>query len=209
MSIFKIVAALALAVITTVPSHATTVPPNSSDPSYRRGSNDRDAWESWINAQQGLYLDGATWWANNRNNPSRNGVTCEQASMSPEWIGGCNAARRMLTPTDFMRQTDAQYWNGWNKKPPFVPGIPGETASGPTAPPYVPTPAPDRLVDTSPAALTAMCVRIVARQGLEVEAVYDEGAGHFTWIGDSVARFRWQQCMINRGTSFDYNSTSR
>jgi hypothetical protein len=106
-------------------SIAATVSPDTSTPSYRQGSMDRDAWEAWYGGLYGQKHEGAAYWAANR---SKNPTPCYALfGMDEMWLSGCVEAQRRLASSDFLRKSDPQYWNGWNKKTPFVPGIPGET----------------------------------------------------------------------------------
>ena len=145
VSITSLVLALTIA---TAPAIAATVNPDTSSVSYRQGSMDRDAWESWYSRLTGSRLAGASYWANNR---SHNPLPCgERANVTDVWLAGCMEAQRRLSSSDYFRGTDPQYWNGWNKKVAFVPGIPGEQEPAQTpatslAPAEIPpayTPAP-------------------------------------------------------------------
>jgi hypothetical protein len=105
---------------------AATVSPDTSSMSYRHGSVDRDSWEEWYDSQQGQKKEGASYWAGNR---SKNPLPCAEAfNVDDEGLFGCMEAQRRLALSDYLRKSDPQYWNGWNKKAPFVPGIPGEAA---------------------------------------------------------------------------------
>ena len=119
---------------------AETVPVDTSDPSYRQGSYDRDAWEAWFAGLSGARLAGASYWAENR---SHNPIPCSVAANDvpdyqiSDFLTGCTQAQARLRTVDYLRQTDAQYWNGWNKKvpaPAFVSGIPSEADSTPSTP---------------------------------------------------------------------------
>jgi len=95
-------------------SGAATVPADPGSPSYQQGSADRDSWEVWFGSLTGAQLDGANFWAGQRSLKSP--VPCSaHSSYGDNWLAGCIEAKRRLTQPDFLRRTDPQYWNGWNK----------------------------------------------------------------------------------------------
>jgi hypothetical protein len=122
---------------------AERVEPDTSTASYQKGSNDRDAWEAWFSSLSGDVLAGASYWAENR---SHNPISCTQMAAQSKasyvWLAACNEAQRRLASVDYYRKTDAQYWNGWNKKIAFAPGIPGVPPVQPYYPPIQPGSAP-------------------------------------------------------------------
>jgi hypothetical protein len=93
---------------------AATVPADPNSGSYQQGSAARDSWEAWFNGLTGSEREGAYYWAGQRRLKAP--VPCSaHASNGDDWLSGCTEAKRRLTPVDIKRNTDPQYWNGWNK----------------------------------------------------------------------------------------------
>jgi hypothetical protein len=69
-------------------------------------------WERWIASLSGEYQVGALFWAEVRNKPRRQ--SCSAASTGPQFLAGCLKAQQFLTIIDQGRNSDAQYWFGWN-----------------------------------------------------------------------------------------------
>jgi len=179
---------------------AVTMPPDQSSPSYRQGSQDRDVWEAWYHSLTGPRYDGANWWAANR---SHNPGSCRnEAKGDQDWLGGCEDTKRRLASVDYLRRTDPQYWNGWNKKLPFSPGIPGDNPSDATSVPIpglnVPTPVP-----TDKTTATRHCVN-VARKSMvygSFDAYYDPVAAIWHTLGTPAGSFYFTKCMTELGFS--------
>lgn len=190
-----LLAGAAVVALSTTTLAGTKVAPDTSDSSYRKGSVDRDGWEAWIGNLSGDVLAGASYWAENR---SHNPLSCAQISLSYQWLMGCNEAVRRLTPIDFWRSHDAQYWNGWNKKvaaPAFVPGIPGEVSYAPTAS-YLPITPP------TPEASARQCADFASQQtGVHFDAYYDEAASEWKTLGGNGGIYYFGKCMTARGYS--------
>ena len=206
-----IITGLALTGFSTVASAIVPVDPDTSTASYRKGSTDRDAWESWFSSLSGDVLAGASYWAENRShNPISCGQMAAQSQASYVWLAACNEAQRHLTPVDYYRKTDAQYWNGWNKKvavAAFVPGIPGEIPAPVQTvpayyPPIQPTYAPAPVIPTEPNQLVKYCSRhAMAVTGGNFDVYYDAATEHYHTLGDSTSGFQWKKCMTENGKS--------
>jgi len=127
-------------------AEAARIPPDPTSVPYQQGSTDRDAWEAWFNSLTGAKKDGANFWTEQRS--LRAPIPCgafENQPHGPDWMAGCAEAKQRLTSSDYMRRTDPQYWNGWNKqaaqldeKLPDL--IPPKLLAGPPAQPSVPQP---------------------------------------------------------------------
>jgi hypothetical protein len=83
-----------------------------SSPSFFLGHEDRVKWERWITSLAGEYQIGALFWAEVRNNPRHQ--SCSAASTGSQFLAGCLKAQQSLTIIDRSRNSDAQYWFGWN-----------------------------------------------------------------------------------------------
>ena len=96
------------------PSSALPPPSFSASPSFAQGLSDRQAWEAWLNSQEGGFRDGAEWWASIRS--SAGPPSCAEAPGSDRQaaVSGCNAARAGLSPFDSRRKADPEYRAGWN-----------------------------------------------------------------------------------------------
>lgn len=199
---------IALACVVSLSSsnaYSETIPANTNDPSYRLGSNDRDSWESLYGSYYGSTREGANWWASNRS--LQNHPACEDVwNGDYEWLNGCRSARQQLTRSDFMRKSDPQYWNGWNKKLPFQPGIPGENIPPPQ---IIVVPAPPPAVEvlpTSKEGLLAYCKRVATGiTGGSFDAYYDSSTEKFHTLGDGATGFQWRKCMTQHNISLGVN----
>jgi hypothetical protein len=83
----------------------------SQTTSYAQGRQARLEYEQWYSSlPDGGYKDGATFWATHRSvKPSP-----PNCMGSPEQVAGCVAARIRLTPSDIRRNSDRNFWLGWN-----------------------------------------------------------------------------------------------
>jgi hypothetical protein len=178
-----------------------TITPDLSSPSYLQGSQDRDAWETWYHSLAGPAYDGASWWAANR---THHPAPClDQSKGDQDWLGGCENAKRRLASVDYLRRTDPQYWNGWNKKVPFTPGVPGEN---PNAAANVPIPHQSMTtpgVPTDHAGATRYCVT-AARKSMvygSFDAYYDPAASIWHTLGPPAGSFYFTKCMTELGFS--------
>lgn len=80
---------------------------------FNQGQTDRHEWESWLAAQSGDRLNGASFWAAHRSR--REPPECEAAGgINPLWIAGCNEAHNLLTNPDRLRHSSPEYRIGWN-----------------------------------------------------------------------------------------------
>jgi hypothetical protein len=82
----------------------------SSTPAYADGRRDRIAYEQWVaSLADGSYRDGVIFWAGNRSvKPTPSCVA------GPSFQQGCLDARARLSNVDMRRETDKNYWWGWN-----------------------------------------------------------------------------------------------
>jgi hypothetical protein len=82
----------------------------ATTPAYAQGRQARIDYEEWITAlAEGAYKDGALFWAAHRSDkpqPSCNGQN--------DWQVGCLASRARLTVSDLRRNSDKNFWYGWN-----------------------------------------------------------------------------------------------
>src|ERR1700722_2227435 len=93
-------------------------------PSYQQGSHDRDRWAGWYSNISGDFKEGATYWSSQRS--LKQPTLCHDPTNSLHslaWLTGCDTAYRFLTPVDYKRHTDPQYWFGWNKAQPPSPVV--------------------------------------------------------------------------------------
>jgi hypothetical protein len=88
--------------------------PNST--SYQRGATERDDWETWFNSLQGSRKDGAEYWTGQRSLKVPVPCRANTGSYDADWLAGCTEASQRLAVSDYLRKTDPQYWNGWNRK---------------------------------------------------------------------------------------------
>jgi hypothetical protein len=80
---------------------------------YTTGRQARTIWEDWVGKLvEGLYHDGVMFWAGNRSLKPQ--PTCAQTAQTADWQRGCTEARKFLTDVDQKRNTDKDYWWGWN-----------------------------------------------------------------------------------------------
>ena len=78
---------------------------------YTQGRQARVDYEQWIaGLPDGSYKDGVTFWATHRSDKP----APPNCVGTPDWIAGCVAARVRLSPSDFRRNTDKNFWWGWN-----------------------------------------------------------------------------------------------
>jgi hypothetical protein len=98
-----------------LPSHAPATPAAGSampehSLAYDQGRQARIDFENWVNGiAEGEYKDGALWWSAHRSDkppPNCNGPA--------EWRSGCLSARARLAPSDARRNTERDFWYGWN-----------------------------------------------------------------------------------------------
>ncbi len=97
-----------------VPTSALRLPSSNASPSFAQGLSDRQAWEAWINSQEGGFRDGAEWWASIRSTAGPPSCTGAPGSDRQAAVSGCNAARARLSPFDSRRRADSEYRSGWN-----------------------------------------------------------------------------------------------
>ena len=122
--------ALASSIIAT--THATTVTADPNSPSYLQGSADRASWETWFQSLSSTEKDGAMYWSNQRSRKTP--IPCSaHASFGDDWLAGCTGAKQRLTSVDIKRNSDPQYWDGWNKVGTALP-VAQATSNGPTSP---------------------------------------------------------------------------
>lgn len=84
--------------------------PRADPAAWQDGLRDRAAWETWFAALDGDRRAGALSWAAQRSKTPPG--TCEQGT--PDFIAGCEEARRRLALSDERRHAEADYWRGWN-----------------------------------------------------------------------------------------------
>jgi len=80
-----------------------------SSPMFKRGLDDRTAWESWISGLSSDYRAGVDYWAGQRSSPHPG--NCQG---TPEFISGCTAAKERLASIDTLRKSEPDYRLGWN-----------------------------------------------------------------------------------------------
>jgi hypothetical protein len=81
-------------------------------PSYVQGRQARQNYEQWlVGVPAGEYLAGATFWASNRSLKPQ--PTCTNQAQ-PAWQSGCVDSRARLAPADRRRNTEPNFWWGWN-----------------------------------------------------------------------------------------------
>lgn len=81
-------------------------------PSYAQGRQARIDYEQWfIGLPAGQYLNGAAFWASNRSLKLQ--PTCTNQAQ-PAWQSGCVDSRARLAPADRRRNTEPNFWWGWN-----------------------------------------------------------------------------------------------
>ena len=97
------------------PPPAESAPAANQEPvTFQQGLTDRKGWEQWFGSLSGLYLEGASFWAEHRSDhktPScygNGGVTIEV------FTTGCLAAQQRLAALDMRRKSDPDYRRGWN-----------------------------------------------------------------------------------------------
>ncbi|MBS0445081.1 MAG: hypothetical protein JSR59_03925 [Proteobacteria bacterium] len=103
-----------------------SAPPASSAPGsdadYRRGIEDRAAWEQWMSSLQGDSRKGAAFWAGVRN--TKPPATCSSGlgQTSDAYRSSCEAARDFFErrQVDALRRSSPAYLQGWNKYPPGI-----------------------------------------------------------------------------------------
>jgi hypothetical protein len=171
------------------------VEPDYNAKSYINGSNDRDAWESWFSSLYGGQLAGAQYWADKRNKSDV--LPCGVIAQGDnDFLAGCLNAMQRLSSIDWNRDHDPQYWNGWNKKTGYTPGIPGQSAPTPT---YTPPVEPQ--VGGSVEHDTAICVRRVHSMtgNFTFNAYYVPETEHYQMFGQKQDFFYFQKCMHDFG----------
>ena len=96
---------------------------------FQDGLRDRRIWQEWLQSQTADYRIGAEYWAGQRSAPSPG--LCY--SPRQEFIDGCMAAKRLLTPMDSRRRSEPGYKEGWNSYSDLLTG-----AENPSTPPSLP-----------------------------------------------------------------------
>lgn len=181
------------------------VPADTSDPSYRDGARARDVWENWYGTLSGSFRGGADYYATWRSKPAQLMPCALAAGDDTSFRDGCLRAQAFFRPVDARRMTDAQYWNGWNKRVPYQFGIPGEiTVPGGTsaypATSYAPPVRPSRDYSTPETAMNS-CAADIRDQGFSIDVYYDPNARIFHHRALAADRFAWQKCMTLHGQS--------
>ncbi len=105
------------AVVARLPNQPEATPLPSADPDFLSGLNDRKSWEAWFTAQSGVFKDGALYWTTQRS--LRNPGPCNDAPQSdldqlPQFLAGCETAKRLLASSDIKRRASPEYRRGWN-----------------------------------------------------------------------------------------------
>ncbi|WP_282572071.1 hypothetical protein [Roseomonas acroporae] len=91
------------------PPAAAAPAPVAASP-FERGQADRREMEAWVARQPPGVRYGIDYWAERRNRP--NPGDCFHPD--PQFVQGCNEARRRFGPVDAQRRSDPDYWRGWN-----------------------------------------------------------------------------------------------
>lgn len=79
------------------------------------GQTDRNTWERWFAGLSGDYRDGAEYWAGVRSTHPSSGVCAlGRGGASADFRKGCLDARSFLVQVDHRRDTEPDYWYGWN-----------------------------------------------------------------------------------------------
>ncbi|MBV8739158.1 MAG: retroviral-like aspartic protease family protein [Alphaproteobacteria bacterium] len=93
----------------------SSVPPESPRvTAFQDGLRDRRTWESWFAGISGEFRDGAEYWAGQRSLSNPQSCYGAAGEHLGEWMSGCLAAKRLLTPTDVRRKSEPEYRAGWN-----------------------------------------------------------------------------------------------
>lgn len=205
MNLFTILKAIvlsaAIAACTGIFCNANAaVPADTSDPSYRDGARARDVWENWYGTLSGSFRGGAEYYATWRSKPAQLMPCALAAGDDTSFRDGCLRAQAFFRPVDARRMTDAQYWNGWNKRVPYQFGIPGETTAIAPAPHF----DADRVTDTddflTPYAATRSCRNIVRGMGfVTFDAFYNDKTAQYTYFGSNGANFQFEKCLVAHG----------
>ena len=92
----------------------TSDAPTALPGAWYDGRNDREKWEQWFAGLSGDYRDGAEYWAGARKSHPSPGVCALRGRASADFRQGCLGARSFLVRVDHRRDTEADYWYGWN-----------------------------------------------------------------------------------------------
>lgn len=92
---------------------AQPAPSGAPSSPYEQGAADRRAWELWFDGLRGVYREGAFFWSGQRSLPKP--AACAQPNQpDPDFEAGCEAAKKMLAPSDVRRKGEPDYRRGWN-----------------------------------------------------------------------------------------------
>ena len=195
--------------LVTVTKPSGKIDPDPTSPSYRQGSADRDAWENWFSGLQGARRVGADYWTAQRSLKAP--IQCKVTAMQSDalWLAGCLEAQQRLKSSDYLRHTDAQYWNGWNKVVLQVPSQPGQPSVAQTQP------SPERVDPAPPATFAPLPPKLVqpdqpkasSNEPLSIRILRTENAGSHTYVlfsvenntDQSFENTHWSCVFLNNG----------
>ena len=82
--------------------------------SFQAGAQARNTWETWFKSLNSDAQRGAEYWASVRNTKPRPHCSDGNAQDSADFMDACIKAKRLLAPVDKRRNTEPDYWRGWN-----------------------------------------------------------------------------------------------
>ena len=88
---------------------------NQEPVTFQQGLTDRKGWEQWFGSLSGLYLEGASFWADEHRSDHKTPSCYGNGGVTIEvFTTGCLAAQQRLAALDMRRKSDPDYRRGWN-----------------------------------------------------------------------------------------------